>query len=71
MRFYTKQHKYYCGIDLHTKKMFVCIIEYLDRLTNKHGKGKASSILAHKLGRAVYFMLKNKEAFSQKKFLGL
>ena len=20
MRFYTKQHKYYCGIDLHTKK---------------------------------------------------
>jgi len=30
---------------------------YLDRVTNKHGKGKALSILAHKLGRAVYFML--------------
>jgi transposase len=44
---------------------------YLDRLTNKHGKGKALSILAHKLGRAVYFMLKNKEAFNQNKFLGL
>ena len=27
MRFYTKQHKYYCGIDLHTKKMFVCILD--------------------------------------------
>ena len=27
MRFYTKQHKYYCGIDLHTKKMFVCIFD--------------------------------------------
>ncbi len=26
MRFYTKQHKYYCGIDLHTKKMYVCIL---------------------------------------------
>ena len=26
MRFYTKQHKFYCGIDLHTKKMYVCII---------------------------------------------
>jgi hypothetical protein len=21
MRFYTKQHQYYCGIDLHTKNM--------------------------------------------------
>jgi transposase len=44
---------------------------YLHRLTTKHGKGKALSILAHKLGRAVYFMLKNKQAFDQNKFLGL
>jgi transposase len=44
---------------------------YLERLARKHGKAKALSILAHKLGRAVYFMLKNKEAFNQKKFLGL
>ena len=27
MRFYTNQHKYYCGIDLHTKKMYVCILD--------------------------------------------
>jgi len=26
MRFYTKTHKHYCGIDLHAKKMFVCIL---------------------------------------------
>ena len=45
--------------------------KYLDRLANKHGKGKALSILAHKLGRAVYFMLKNKKPFDQKMFLGL
>jgi transposase len=45
--------------------------KYLDRLTNKHSKSKALSILAHKLGRAVYFMLKNKEAFDQNKLLGL
>ena len=45
--------------------------KYLDRLANKHGKGKALSILAHKLGRAVYFMLKNKKPFDQNKFLGL
>ena len=27
MQFYTKQHKFYCGIDLHTKKMYVCILD--------------------------------------------
>jgi len=26
MRFYTKQHKHYCGIDLHTNKMYLCIL---------------------------------------------
>lgn len=43
--------------------------KYVERLTKRHNKGKALSILAHKLGRAVYFMLKNKEAFDQAKFL--
>jgi len=45
--------------------------KYLDRLANKHNKGKALSILAHKMGRAVYFMLKNKKPFEQNKFLWL
>ena len=45
--------------------------KYLDRLATKHSKGKALSILAHKLGRAVYFMLNNKKPFDQDKFLGL
>jgi hypothetical protein len=27
MRFYNNQHKYYCGIDLHTRKMYVCILD--------------------------------------------
>ena len=26
MRFYTKQHKFYCGIDLHARTMYVCIL---------------------------------------------
>ena len=43
--------------------------KYVARLAGKHGKGKAMSILAHKLGRAVYFMLKRKEAFNQELFL--
>jgi transposase len=27
MNFYTQQHKHYCGIDLHTKAMYVCILD--------------------------------------------
>jgi hypothetical protein len=27
MRFYTKQHEFYCGIDLHAKKMYLCILD--------------------------------------------
>ena len=27
MRFYNKQHKFYCGIDLHAKKMYLCILD--------------------------------------------
>ena len=28
MRFYNEQHKYYCGIDLHARKMYVCILDH-------------------------------------------
>jgi transposase len=42
---------------------------YLTKLARKHGKAKALSILAHQLGRAVYFMLKRHEAFDMHKFL--
>jgi transposase len=42
---------------------------YLARFEKKHGKGKALSILAHKLARTVYFMLRRKEAFDMKRFL--
>ena len=27
MNFYTKQHKYYCGIDLHAKSLYVCVLD--------------------------------------------
>jgi transposase len=43
--------------------------KYLTQLANRHGKGKALSILAHKLGRAVSFLLKQPVAFDQGKFL--
>jgi len=36
MNFYTQQHKHYCGIDLHAKAMYVCILD------------QAGTILVHK-----------------------
>src|SRR5574341_1462365 len=27
MRFYTRQHKFYCGIDLHARTMYLCILD--------------------------------------------
>ncbi len=126
MKFYVKQHKYYCGVDLHARSLYVCIIDkeggvvkhknidatpeaflniikdcredivvaaecmfawyWLSDLCRKEnipfvlghalymkalhgGKAKALTILAHKIGRAVYYMLKRKEVFNIEKFL--
>ena len=114
MRFYMQQHPHYCGIDLHARTMYLCILNqsgaivlhrnmpadpdsflkavdhlkwafseaavlflkgnpqgqaYLARLEKKHGKGKALTVLAHKLARAVYPILWRKEAFDMKRFL--
>jgi transposase len=48
----------------HTKdgKKLLAVIE------KKHGKGKALSILAHKIGRAVFYMLSRGTVFSSEKF---
>ena len=27
MRFYTEQHLYYCGIDLHARSMYACVLD--------------------------------------------
>jgi len=43
--------------------------KYLARLMKKHGKGKALTVLAHKLARAVYYMWKRDTAVDLDKFL--
>ena len=42
---------------------------YYERLVHKHGKGKALTVLAHKLARAVYHIWKHDQVFDQEKFL--
>ena len=43
--------------------------KYLARIEKKHGEGKALTVLAHTLARAVYYMLTRDTAFDLDKFL--
>jgi transposase len=43
--------------------------KYYERLVKKHGKGKALTVLAHKIARAVYYIWKDNTVFEQQKFL--
>jgi len=43
--------------------------KYLTKLEKKHGTGKALTVLAQKLARAVYYMLKRGTAFDMATFL--
>src|SRR5215831_11129712 len=43
--------------------------EYFTKLEHKHGKAKALTVLAHKLARAVYYMLTREQAFDLQRFV--
>jgi transposase len=43
--------------------------EYFTKLEHKHGKPKALTVLAHKLARAVYYMLSREQAFDLTRFV--
>jgi hypothetical protein len=42
---------------------------YFTKLEHKHGKAKALTVLAHKLGRAVYYMLTREQVFDLQRFV--
>lgn len=44
---------------------------YLAQLQRRMSKAKSISVLAHKLGRAVYFLLKNQQPFDERRFLNV
>jgi transposase len=44
---------------------------YMDKLLNKHPKGKAMAIMAAKIARAVYFILQRRQSFNQEKFFAM
>ena len=45
MRFYTNSHPYYCGIDLHARTLYVCILDQaviIPFLTDTKSRGYAA-----------------------------
>lgn len=42
---------------------------YLEKLQKRINKAKALSALAHKIGRCIYFMIRDKQVFDEEKFL--
>ena len=46
MQFYTKQHQTYCGIDLHARTMYVCILNQAgDILVHQNMKASPDALL--------------------------
>jgi transposase len=43
--------------------------EYFATLEHQHGKAKALTVLAHKLGRAVYYLLTREQGFDLQRFV--
>jgi transposase len=46
MRFYTQQHQFYCGIDLHARTMYVCILNHAGEiLVHRDMKASPETVL--------------------------
>ena len=56
-------------IIIHAPTTSPVIKNYYERLVNRLGKKKAMSVMNHKFGVAIYYMLKNKEVFDEKRFI--
>jgi hypothetical protein len=56
MQCYTRQHKFYCGIDLHARKMYVCIL-----LGKKVGTDSNSQIVSYEKERKEHSFRRSKD----------
>jgi transposase len=47
MRFYNGQHRYYCGVDLHTKRMYLCVLDHGgNKLLHRNVRAKPHDFLS-------------------------
>ncbi|MBZ0181716.1 MAG: IS110 family transposase [Melioribacteraceae bacterium] len=56
-------------IIIHARRTSPTIDKYYERLINKASKKRAKSIMNHKFGVAIYYILKNKQGFDEKRFI--
>ena len=56
-------------IAVHTKRFCSPMNQYFETLEKRYGRQKAYRIMCHRIGRAVYFMLKRRVPFDLDKFL--
>ena len=45
MRYYTQQHPYYCGIDLHARPMVICIVDRDGRTLFHENRAVSADVL--------------------------
>ncbi|MBI3302143.1 MAG: transposase [Deltaproteobacteria bacterium] len=51
LRFYTQQHKYYCGIDLHARSLHLCILDQAGTILSQYNLPAFGKKLAAKANR--------------------
>jgi transposase len=56
-------------IIIHASHKSQLIGDFYNKLQSKAGKRKAKSIISHKFGIAIYYMLKNKQVFDEQRFV--
>ena len=56
-------------IIIHASHKSQLISDYYQKLQSRFGKRKAKSVISHKFGIAIYYMLKNKQVFDEQRFV--
>jgi transposase len=56
-------------IIIHASHKSKLVGDYYQKLQSRLGKRKAKSVISHKFGIAIYYMLKNKQVFDEKRFV--
>ena len=56
MQFYTKTHQHYCGIDLHSRNMYVCIVDREGNILFHRSLKARPEQLLRASGRGLYLI---------------
>ena len=76
MQYYTERHRHTCGVDLHGRNLYLCVLDPYRKIAlhrrvdcDEEKLLKALGILAAKLARSVYYMLHRNTPFDMGRFV--